>query len=122
MNPWAGFAVGVQVDAEATTSVVVDLAGTVLERTSRRGGHRSPPATVIARIAADVEDLVAHAGVDRRLVTGVGVAVPGPIDHHRGMVLTPPNLPAWHDVALRTGWRSCSPGCRSSSTTTPPSP
>jgi predicted NBD/HSP70 family sugar kinase len=110
VNPWAGFAVGVQVDAEATTSVLVDLAGEVLERRSRRGGHRSAPATVMARIAADVEDLVAQAGVERRLVIGVGVAVPGPIDHHRGVVLTPPNLPAWHDVALRDQLEELLPG------------
>ena len=49
VNPWAGFALGVQVDAEATTSVLVDLAGKVLEQAkppwwpSQPAGHGHRP-------------------------------------------------------------------------------
>jgi glucokinase len=31
----------------------------------------------------------------------VGLSVPGPIDHERGAILDPPNLPGWKDVPLR---------------------
>ena len=110
LKPGAGFAIGVQVDAEATTSVLTDLTGTVLDRSRRRGGHRSAPGTAIARIAADVDLLVGRAGVERHQVIGVGVAVPGPIDHRRGLVLSPPHLPAWHDVPLRDRLAELLPG------------
>lgn len=33
-------------------------------------------------------------------VAAIGVASPGPLDPHRGVVLAPPNLPDWQDVPL----------------------
>lgn len=33
-------------------------------------------------------------------VLGIGVATPGPIDPYRGLVLSTPNIPEWHDLPL----------------------
>ena len=52
-------------------------------------------------IAADAAALLEEAGVAWSEVEAVGVSVPGPLDRERGAVLAPPNLPGWHDVALR---------------------
>lgn len=35
----------------------------------------------------------------------MGLAVPGPVDRERGLILKPPNLPGWQDVPLRA-WLS----------------
>jgi glucokinase len=33
-------------------------------------------------------------------VMGIGISSPGPLDPSRGVILSPPNLPGWHDVPL----------------------
>lgn len=54
----------------------------------------------VARIATDVEQLLADAGVERADVAAIGVSAPGPIDRERGVLIEPPNLPGWHTVPL----------------------
>ncbi|QNK79252.1 ROK family transcriptional regulator [Nakamurella sp. PAMC28650] len=101
INPTGGYAVGVQIDVDTTTSVLTDLLGAPLGRQRTAAGQTSRPATVIAHVARDVRRLVQDAGIDPRRVVGVGVATPGPIDHARGMVLNPPNMGRWQNVPLR---------------------
>ncbi len=102
MNPVGRYAVGVQIDAESTTYVVVDLVGTEVARSGRTRRGPASPETIIAEVARDVPALLESAGVERSLVAGVGVASPGPIDYDAGVVLHPPNLPRWGKVALRS--------------------
>jgi len=54
------------------------------------------PQAVINRIVSAIQDV---APVDQ---TGlrIGIASPGPLDTFRGIVLTTPNLPGWHNVPL----------------------
>ena len=33
-------------------------------------------------------------------VAGIGISAPGPLDPHTGVVVSPPNLPGWHNVPL----------------------
>jgi glucokinase len=52
-------------------------------------------------IAADAADLIARSGLASSDFDAAGLSVPGPIDHERGAILAPPNLPGWDDVPLR---------------------
>ena len=49
---------------------------------------------VVAQVRAEAE----RAGLP--LPAGIGIASPGPLDPHRGLVLGPPNLRGWHDVPI----------------------
>ena len=44
--------------------------------------------------------LLTQTGVEPRALRAIGVCAPGPLDPAAGVVLGPPNLPGWHDVAL----------------------
>jgi len=55
------------------------------------------PASVTAQIHNAIEEML-HSAPNR--VHAVGIGVPGSVDHERGIVLYPPNLPGWKDVAL----------------------
>ena len=52
-------------------------------------------------IAADAADLIARSDLATSDFDAAGFSVPGPIDHERGAILDPPNLPGWKDVPLR---------------------
>jgi predicted NBD/HSP70 family sugar kinase len=100
VNPEAHFAVGVQIDVDETSFVVLDLGGTVVRRRRRATGREQEPASVIRRVAESIRGLVDDAGVDRDKVLGIGVACPGPLDHRTGVVFRPPNLAGWDRVPL----------------------
>ncbi len=101
LNPVSRFAVGVHLDPATMTFVLLDLSGAVVARAQVPTPVPEDPEAVVAGLVAEIEGLIAGAGVDRDRVLGVGIAAPGPIDVEAGVVLDPPHLPGWHDVPLR---------------------
>ncbi|MEV6107633.1 ROK family transcriptional regulator [Streptomyces sp. NPDC051940] len=117
LAPEAGHAVGVQLDRDEVTAVVVDLAGVVVDSRRARhslaaGAERVVGATVEAvrgvlgrvagvrgGVAAPGE--VANAGRAAAPVLGVGVACPGPLDHASGVLGAVTGAPALDGYPLR---------------------
>jgi predicted NBD/HSP70 family sugar kinase len=106
INPQARHAVGVQVDGGETSFVVIDLSGRVIKRARHATRSERGPVAIINQIAERVTDLIEEAEVDPSTILGLGVASPGPLDHARGVVFNPPNLPGWHEVTLADELRS----------------
>lgn len=95
------FTVGVHLDPAAISLVVLDLAGAVVGRHRVRPPRTEQPAAVLAAVVTAIDDLVGEAGIVRERVLGIGVAVPGPVDLERGVVVDPPHLRDWRDVPVR---------------------
>ena len=96
-----GFQLGIDLGGSKLAIAIADPDGRLIAhktRPSRIGGD--PDADILA-IAADAADLVARSGLATSDFDAVGLSVPGPIDHERGAILDPPNLPGWRDVPLR---------------------
>lgn len=99
VRPGAAYAVGVQLDPEATTYVVTDLTGATTAEATGEGLGKYDPGSAVERVVAEVRELLEPYDVAR--VAGVGIAVPGPLDHQGGLVHDPPNFRRWHEVPLR---------------------
>ncbi|MFC9280094.1 ROK family protein [Streptomyces collinus] len=104
--PEAGHAVGVHLDRDELRAVLVDLDGTVV------GQRRGPldlgagAEAVLGVLAGVVEELVAEVlGGDglaaAASLLGVGVALPGPLDHTHGVLHRVTGFPEWEGFALR---------------------
>ncbi|WUG73189.1 ROK family transcriptional regulator [Streptomyces sp. NBC_00457] len=97
--PEAGHAVGVHLDRDELRAVLVDLKGSVV-------GERCTPLDLGAgaeAVLGEVEGAVAAVlgtGVVPGL-TGVGVALPGPLDHARGVLHRVTGFPEWDGFPLR---------------------
>jgi predicted NBD/HSP70 family sugar kinase len=100
LNALAYYAVGVHLDPDVTSCVVVDLRGQVVRRSHRQRASVDEPERAVRALATQIRRLTAKAQVPDDRVLGVGVASPGPIDRERGVVVEPPNLPRWHRVPL----------------------
>nr|WP_240468240.1 ROK family transcriptional regulator [Streptomyces dangxiongensis] len=109
--PEAGHAVGVHLDRDELRVVLADLDGTVVgERRAELDLGAGAPAVLDAVYGA-VEGLAAErlggaapddgglAGVGSLL--GVGVALPGPLDHTRGVLHRVTGFPEWDGFPLR---------------------
>lgn len=101
LEPRGRVAVGVHLDPSVVTSVVVDLTGSIVARSTIPTPSAVSPDEVIASMVAELETLLAGCGIPRDDVLGLGIAAPGPIDRERGVIDDPPLLPGWVNVPLR---------------------
>ncbi|KEG41992.1 ROK family transcriptional regulator [Streptomyces griseorubens] len=101
--PEAGHAVGVHLDRDELRAVLADLDGTVVARRHAALDLGAGAEAVLGRVAAVVGELgaeVAGAAGGRSLL-GVGVALPGPLDHRRGVLHRVTGFPEWDGFPLR---------------------
>ncbi|MFC5632833.1 ROK family transcriptional regulator [Streptomyces bullii] len=112
--PEAGHAVGVQLERDELRAVLVDLRGTVVAERRTALDLGAGAEAVLAAVAGTVEDLVTEglrlpAGPVGRAaplaragsLLGVGVALPGPLDHARGVLHRVTGFPEWDGFPLR---------------------
>jgi len=64
------------------------------------GGEDGPEAVItrMCALAAEVREEARATGLPDPV--GIGISAPGPLNPWRGLVVSPPNLPGWHDVPL----------------------
>ncbi|WP_405520240.1 ROK family protein [Streptomyces canus] len=114
--PGAGHAVGVHLDRDALRAVLVDLAGTVVAGRCAALDLGAGAEAVVEAVAGEVEVLAkgvrgengtGAAGADTvaaeplPALLGVGVALPGPLDHTRGVLHRVTGFPEWDGFPLR---------------------
>ncbi|MGA5796308.1 ROK family protein [Streptomyces cellulosae] len=97
--PEAGHAVGVHLDRDELRAVLADLDGTVVARRHAALDLGAGAEAVLGRVAGVVGELRAVAGA--RSLLGVGVALPGPLDHRRGVLHRVTGFPEWDGFPLR---------------------
>lgn len=98
--PSAGYAVGVHLDRDELTTLLTDLAGTVvaLRRRALDLGEGAGP--VLDAVTEEARELLAEAAPPGA-VLGAGVAMPGPLDHRAGVPGRVTGFPAWEGHPVR---------------------
>ncbi|KUM90391.1 ROK family transcriptional regulator [Streptomyces pseudovenezuelae] len=110
--PAAGHAVGIHLDRDALRTVLVDLAGTVVGERRAALDLGAGAEAVVAAVAGEAEALVTGvsgtgpaapqlAAGSLSALLGVGVALPGPLDHTRGVLHRVTGFPEWDGFPLR---------------------
>ncbi len=100
-SPTLPLFVGVDVGGTNIKIGVVDDKGDRLAYTKFPTQADQPPEKSIVRIAPVVQELLDGAGLKKDDVAAVGLGTPGPMDIARGMILTPFNMPGWHNFPIR---------------------
>ncbi|OEJ39212.1 hypothetical protein AR457_21970 [Streptomyces agglomeratus] len=102
--PDAAYAVGLHLDRDELTAVLVDLAGTAVAERRSPLDLGADAEVVLEAACREVAALVLPPpGVPsaRRTLLGAGVAMPGPLDHGRGVLHRVTGFPQWDGFALR---------------------
>lgn len=82
VDPRYGHVVGVDVGETGVKVELFDLAMTARATVEQPlPSVRPDPATVVAQIASGLRDVIAKAGVDDSTIVGVGIGVPGTVEH-----------------------------------------
>ncbi|MFJ2934017.1 ROK family protein [Streptomyces sp. NPDC087219] len=108
--PTAGYAVGVHLDRDELTTLLTDLAGAVVARRTRPLDLGAGAGPVLDAVTEEVRALSAGSpatGPDAAAepapapVLGVGVAMPGPLDHRAGVPGRVTGFPEWDGHPVR---------------------
>ncbi|GAA1697670.1 ROK family protein [Nonomuraea maheshkhaliensis] len=79
---------------------VLDLSMNVLAEVATELPVDRGPERTLCRVADILEELLAAAGRDPAQVCGVGVGLPGPVEHGSGRPVNPPIMPGWDGFAV----------------------
>lgn len=98
---------GIDIGGTKCAAVLGTSEGEVLERrampTEAEAGWRD----IVDRLLQMARDVAGG-----RELTGVGISCGGPLDTTRGVVMSPPNLPGWDAVPIRSEFERAFPGVR----------
>ena len=109
VNPDAGRLIGMEIGVGFISAVATDLKAKVVWRhkLDTVACERLAPTESQARVLEQAEELLQdaiRATTSEHRLFGIGVGVPGLVDHTTGTLLFAPNL-KWTDVPLRDMWR-----------------
>jgi glucokinase len=94
--------IGVDVGGTKVAAGLVDSAGKITHQT-RTPMAASDAAAGLAAVTTAIDSVRAAASLDpesSRLISGIGICAPGPLDPRTGVVINPPNLPGWRNFPL----------------------
>jgi glucokinase-like ROK family protein len=91
--------VGISIGATGMSVGVTDGRLAVLAMHSRPCDIRQGPEAVLAVALDVVHKVLDETGVEQPM--GAGVGVPGPVDFHRGVSVSPPIMPGWDGYPVR---------------------
>jgi glucokinase len=94
-KPAARAVLAVDVGATHVIIAVTDLGGTILTERRLAQDVAEGPEAVLGRIVAEATSLLTETGRAPGDLAGIGIGLPGPVEHATGMPVKPPIMPGW---------------------------
>ena len=94
-NPAARAVLAVDVGATHVIVAVTDLSGNVLAERRLTQDVAAGPETVLGKVVKEGLALLQKAGRGTQELAGVGIGLPGPVEHATGRPVKPPIMPGW---------------------------
>ncbi len=107
LNPDAGRIIGAEIGVDFVSTVLADMkAGVVWQRKieTTAAGHKPSQAQVLEQAELLVQEALQQMADTGHRLFGIGLGVPGLVDHSTGTLLFAPNL-GWNHVPLREMWK-----------------
>lgn len=96
-NPDAGVVVAADVGATHALVTLTNLRGRVFCENLIAVDVTRGPELVLDQVAAEVQSLLRAADRAQDDLVGIGIGLPGPVEHSTGRPVRPPIMPGWHD-------------------------
>ncbi|MEO7124833.1 MAG: ROK family transcriptional regulator [Nakamurella sp.] len=96
VNPRARVVLAMDIGATHATVGVTDLSGAILGTQTEELDVSAGPEPVLDRAIAMGQALLTDCGVSEIRVAGVGIGLPGPVEHATGKATNPPIMPGWN--------------------------
>src|SRR6478735_6612007 len=94
-NPSARLVLAVDVGATHVIVALTDLGGNILAEHRLAQQVADGPEAVLDQVVAQGKELLASTGRTVAELAGIGIGLPGPVEHATGMPVKPPIMPGW---------------------------
>ena len=94
------YAIGVDLGGTKISIALVNKSGKVEQYLKTPTHAEQGREKIIARIKQGIEQVIKRRDFDIKKIAGIGIGVPGPVNHRKGIVHCAPNLPGWEEVPL----------------------
>ena len=94
--------VGIDIGGTKLATVVADGTGHILGKVRKPTLSEKGPEYALNLLFDMVRETVNLAGVEQDSISAIGVSCGGPLDTKTGIVYSPPNLPGWDALPLKT--------------------
>jgi len=94
------YLVGVDLGGTKVHVGVSDLQGNIIAE-AKEDTVRISGKAVLEQISSLITEMLRKESVESLQIRGIGIGVPGIVDHKRGEVVWAPNLPNWRNIPLR---------------------
>lgn len=95
-NPAARIVLAIDLGATHGVVAVTDLAGDIVRMTTRDLAIADGPERVLGWALATATTLLEKSGREPAELVGIGIGLPGPVEHSTGMPTNPPIMPGWN--------------------------
>ena len=103
INENAAYSIGIDFDKDHLTVILVNFNGKICQKRTR-DVHFPSPQEAIDLMVDMVSGIIEKAGLDRDIIWGIGVGLPGPLAISEGSATTnivnPEALPGWENVPM----------------------
>ncbi len=100
INPDGAFSIGLDLDKDHLTGVLVDLLGTPRQHISKDLKFPSSDEAMVI-LEKTAKELIEREGVPHEKIWGVGLGLPGPFSVSENRVVSPIGLHGWSNVPVR---------------------
>ncbi len=100
-NYSAGSVLGIDIAADHLFALTTDLEGNILAQEGQPFNIDMGPELGLPIVIAHIRRTLEQHTANNRRVLGLGLGVPGPLDHTTGTVIAPPIMPGWDRFPLR---------------------
>ncbi len=94
--------VGVDIGGTKLATVVADTAGNILNKVRKPTLAERGPEYALQLLFDMVHETIELAGLEPTAISAIGVSCGGPLDTETGIVYSPPNLPGWDALPLKS--------------------
>ncbi|MET0467882.1 MAG: ROK family protein [Aeromicrobium sp.] len=95
VNTGARVVAAIDLGARHGRAAVVDLSGAVLAQEREDLNIADGPVPVLRWVTATIDRLMLQTGRPRSDLAGIGIGLPGPVEHSTGRAINPPIMPGW---------------------------
>jgi predicted NBD/HSP70 family sugar kinase len=103
INPGARLVLAADIGASHATLAITDLAGSILVEQTEALDVALGPVPVLTWVVESAAEMLARIGRPAKDLAGIGIGVPGPVEHSTGQPVNPPIMPGWDRFDV-PGW------------------
>jgi len=95
------YVIGVDLGGTKILCAIVSKRGKIIHRVLAPTTASKGQKAVISNIKTAIKKLLKDSRIPISKISSIGIGAPGPIEHDKGVIIHPPNLPGWNKVPLK---------------------